>query len=112
MMLAIHFGQTSVVRWLFDQNVCPTDEHFEMAFHLGRSEIVQTFLDMNVISLNTWVKDHEILVLVVCFGPRDIFWDLINKRASTPCQDQNGRTLLFHEYRLLIIIAGASKICF
>lgn len=96
MRMAIHFGQTSVVRWLFDQNVCPTDEHFEIAFHLGRPEIVQTFLDMNVLSLNTLVKGHEILVLAVCSGPRDIPWDLIKKRASTRYQDQNGRTLLFH----------------
>lgn len=96
MTVAIHFGQTPVVRWLVDKDFTPTDEHLELAFHLQRSEIVQTLLDLNILSFNTLVNGQKILVLAVRFSLGDIYRDLIKKGANICCQDQTGRTLLSH----------------
>lgn len=52
MMVAICSGQTSVVRWLVDRNIYPTDDHLKRAFGLKQHQIIQTFLDKNIIPLN------------------------------------------------------------
>lgn len=89
MSLAIHYGQTSVMRWLFDRKFCPTDEHLELALALEQTEIIQTFRDLNTRSLSSLVNGEEILVLAVRFGSKDIYRDLIKKGANTNCRDRN-----------------------
>lgn len=96
MLLAIYYGQTSVVRWLFDRNFCPTDEHLELTLALEQTEIIQTCWDFNTLSLSSLANGEEILVLAVRFGSKDIYWDLIKKEANVNCRDRNGRTLLYH----------------
>lgn len=96
MTVAIHFRQTSVVRWLLDRNFCPTDEHLELAFDLQGSDIVQTFLDVKVLSVDTLINGRDILVLAVRSGLWDIYRGLIKKGANVNYRDRNGRTLLSH----------------
>ena len=94
MRIAILCDQTSEVRWLFAQNICPTDEQLELAFRLRRSEMVQYFLNMNVLSPNALANGQNILALAVRFDLRDLYWHLIRKGASMHFRDEHGRTLL------------------
>ena len=65
MTVAVRCGQTSVVRWLFDQSIYPAYQHFKQAFGYQRSEIVQMFLDTKILSLNRSASSVEILALAV-----------------------------------------------
>lgn len=96
MTTAIRFGRSSVVRWLGDRYIYPTDEHLKLAFNLDQSEIVQTVSDLYVLSLNTLLNGQKFSVPTVRFDFGDIYRDLIRKGANVKCRDQDGHTPLSH----------------
>lgn len=99
MTVATRSSRTSVVRWLIDRKVCPTDEHLNLAFHSRRSDIIQFFFGNECsipVSPDTLVNGQEILILAVRMSLSDIYRDLIKKGANMNCRDEYGRSILFH----------------
>ena len=94
MTAAIRCGQTSVVRWLYDHKLCPTNDHIKLAFQHRRPKIVQFFLDVNTLSHDRWIDGQEVLLLAVRFDFVDIYRSLLEKGANIKCLGQDGGTLL------------------
>ena len=96
MRLAVHYGQTTVVRWLADRNIYPTEEHLKPTFRMARfhvrSDMAQTVVEMYLLSFNILVNGQKLLAATNRCELRDMYQHLVDM----DCQDQFGRTLLSH----------------
>ena len=96
MDIAIDYGQTSVMTWLLARSIFPTDQHLYLTINDRKLNIVQTLLEMKILSFNTLICGHEVLVLAVRSGFWDLYQYLIENGADRRYRDQKGRTLLSH----------------
>ncbi len=94
MTMAIRYGRTSVLRWLFDRKFYPLNEHLELAFEIGQSEIVQQVMEAHALSLNTLVNGQNLLAQDCRLNLGDMYRDQVGKRDNKDWRDQNGCTLL------------------
>ena len=96
MTLAVHYGQTTVVRWLVVRFIYPTEEDLELTFRMARfysrSDMVETVVEMYLLSYNILVNGQKLLAATVRCELGDMYQHLV----SMDCQDQYGRTLLSH----------------